>query len=199
MNLSLLKNPFIRYAGGKAVFIGLVILVASAGLASLFNLHYDGLLDAHYSPDSTPAFLNSILEQVINALSFLLVFYPIALMMGARNTRLVDLTGTYLVSRAPLLLLPLLNINQIMSNIGVQMIDNVQSGNDLMPKLSGNDWLIFGLNALIMIAAIALYIHFLFQAWRTCTNIKGTRLIISFISGLFTAEIISKIAHIYLF
>lgn len=181
-----LKNPFEYIAGAQALLFGFVFFLISIALGISFNARFDGLLNLHFVENTTAYQL--IKDQAINALSLLVIFYIIAMILGTRQTRLIDLAGTILLAMAPFSLTPLLNINNVMYDTSMTMVKQAQSSTPMEGLNIG--WLVFSL--VIILLAIVWVVALMFQAYKICTNFKGSKLTLSFIIGLVTAAILSK-------
>lgn len=187
----LLFSPFRRIAGAKALLAGFGVLLVSAFLASLFGLRYDGAIDAHFAPSGQKVpFLTSVVEQFVNIICISLFFYISALFAGAKKIRPIDMMGTISLARFPYMFLPLLNVGGFVSGLTESML-NISNEEDGLAALQ--DLNIIGLLVLsipliaLVVWAIALYVN----AYRVSTNLKGSKMVVSFILGLLTAEIVS--------
>src|SRR5512140_369351 len=103
---SWLFNPFLFIAGFKALIIGLVIIVAASLLGSLGNIHFDGVLDAHYGP-AWPMWV-LIVGGLIDWLSLALVLAIFAVIMWHKTSRFIDIIGTQALARWPSIIVSLL-------------------------------------------------------------------------------------------
>jgi hypothetical protein len=187
----LLFNPFKRIAGVQALMAGLGILLISALLASFFGLRYDGAIDAHFVASGLKvSFLTSVAEQLVNVLCISLFLFIAAFVAGARNTRPIDMLGTISMARFPYMFLPLLNIGGFFSGLSESML-NISSEDDALLVLQDTNtiWLIILSIPLIALVvwAIALFLY----AYKVSANLKGSKMVVSFIVGLLVAEIVS--------
>jgi hypothetical protein len=185
----LLFNPFEKIAGKEALYIGIAIAVIAAVIASLTSTRFDGVIDLHFVFGDVPL-TTAITDQLINLGSLFISFYLMAIAFDARHTRPIDLIGTLAMARAPFLLAPLVNITGIMSNFSRQF-ENPSA--QQLAEITPNDLLPLLPMLLVIIVLSIWMIALSFNAWKVSTNLKGTKLIVSFIIGLITAEILSKI------
>lgn len=186
--MKMLFNPFERYAGVQALTAGAVIALLAALGASFFQTRFDGVLDAHYVSGDVE-FITALSDQLINASCAFIIFYVMAVILGARGLRPIDMLGTLMLARAPFVLMPLANIGGFMTAQGEAVMEGI-GADPLNPDLG----LLLGmlpvliLSLLLMIWMIALF----FNAWKVCTNFKGVPLIGGFIAALILAEALSK-------
>lgn len=186
--MKMLFNPFERYAGLQALTAGAVIALLAALGASLFQTRFDGVLDAHYISGEVD-FVTALSDQLINPACAFVTFYLLAVILGARGLRPVDMLGTLMLARAPYVFMPLANIGGYMSAQGEAVMKSVESdplNPDLGPILAMLPVILVSL--VLMIWMIAL----IFNAWKVCTNFKSARLIGGFIAALILAEALSK-------
>lgn len=186
---TLLFNPFIKIAGAKALGIGLIFIIISSILAYLFQTHFDGVLDAHFG-EITQWWI-PLAENGINILSVFVILYPMAALLTKGRIRWIDILGTTVLARFPLILMPLGNIGSTMQHMGEEFLKNKGE----MPEFNfSTGQLIFIIVFTIFsIALLVWYVALLFKAYKVSSNLKQGKLIISFIAGLLLAEIISKI------
>lgn len=187
--MKMLFNPFERYAGLQALTAGAVIALLAALGASLFQTRFDGVLDAHYITGDVE-FVTALIDQLINISCAFVAFYLLAVILGVRGLRPVDMLGTLMLARAPYALMPLANIGGYMSAQGEAVLKSVES-DPLNPDLGP----IFAMLPVILVSLVLVIwmIALLFNAWKVCTNFKGARLIGGFITALILAEALSKV------
>lgn len=190
----ILFQPFERFAGVQALSAGLVIALLAAIGAALFQTRFDGVLDAHFALSGV-SFETVIADQAVNLISLFAVFYGLAVILGARGMRPVDMFGTLAAARAPYVLIPLCNIGGFMSS----RVNDVAAGIEadplnpnLEPLLGMLPVLLFTLTVLVWMVALS------FNAWKVCTGFKGFRLIGGFIGAFILAEAFSVITIYFL-
>lgn len=189
----LLFNPFKRFAGVQALLAGIAILLLTALLASSFGLRYDGAIDAHFvSAEKKVTFLTSVLEQLTNIITVSIFLYLAAFVAGARHTRPIDVVGTIALARFPYMFIPLLNIGGFFSNISFAA-ENINNQEDALAMFQDTNLVMLLLLSIPIIALVVWFVALLFNAYKVSTNLKGSKLIASFIVGLLLAEIVSII------
>lgn len=182
-------NPFEKIAGWKALFIGLLVLIVQAGLASKASVHYDGILDMHISEVS---FIASLLELLTNLLCLVLFMYLAGVLASKSKIRFIDVAGTMAFARIPYALAALatmmLPVKQLVSNLREYYIEK---NPDLIP--TPHEWMILLLYGLIILFFLIWMITWIYQAFKVACNAKGSFATFTFILGLLFAEISSKL------
>lgn len=176
-----LFNPFKKLAGGKALGIGLAILLLTAFVASFSHCHFDGALDAHVGAE-TPAwvyYLEALIAWGITAL----VFYGTGVIFSASKVRLIDVLGTTALARYPFLFMALISF----------AMPTMRP--DELPDFTPS----FVLVTIVMVLLSIWYIALLYHAFSISCNLKKNKGIWAFIGALIVAEIISKIIFHYLY
>jgi hypothetical protein len=169
--------PFTYIAGWKALIIGFLFFIITSLIGYYTNIHFDGPINLHCG--LTLPFYFYLLENTIAWLSMVIVFYVFGLMLSKSAFRLIDIAGTIALARAPIAL----------TSLGIlPWFKFLNTTSMLFIPFSF-------LYTLPVIWIIILYYH----AYGISCNLKGIKLIISFIAGIFLAEIISKIAVVHLY
>ena len=179
-------TPFKYIAGGKALLIGVAVMALVSVLGYLSGVHFDGVLDIHFSLKGT--YLVHALYQVTTWFILLLVLYITARIMSKSEVRIIDLAGTIAVSQAPLILMALCGfIPAFHLDFG-----DMSDLDELMVTIKDNIGMIV-LNAIVGLVFIAWTIILRYNAYSVSANLKGSKAIVSFVIALFISEILSKI------
>ncbi len=190
---SWLFTPFKFIAGSKALFIGIVILIALSILGYLGNVHFGGIISTSIADSSSqsPYILHAI-YQLSAWGSMTLVFYITARIVSKTAVRLIDIAGTMAVSQAPFILVALLGLfPEVHLNIGDPNTANI---NEIMQVVKDNIAMIFMISIisiLVMIWSIGLK----YNAYSVSANIKGVIGGVSFTIGIIICEILSRIIN----
>lgn len=180
-----LFNPFVRIAGATSLVGGLVVIGIGGLAAAAAGIRFDGLLDMH-SVHSVPVWL-PILEGLLNWITISLLFVLIAQFFGgSRRVRLIDITGTQALARAPLL-----------PAAAVCMLPSIRNSlAELPPALQTNDFAAVSggvlLAGLTMLAGIVWTVVLMWNAFSVSCNIKGGRSIALFIVAVVIGELATK-------
>lgn len=96
---TLLFNPFLRIAGGKALACGFAGIVISTVIAYVAGVHYHGLL--HYGGAPNSAWWCFAIEHLMVWLVPALLFYIGGLLFSPSRIRLLDVMGTVAFAQIP--------------------------------------------------------------------------------------------------
>ncbi|MDR1763392.1 MAG: hypothetical protein LBR64_05510 [Dysgonamonadaceae bacterium] len=193
---SLVVNPFERVAGAKSLIIGLAVMVAAGFVGTFSATYFDGVLDAHVGASSN--FLHSFVCLAIDWAALAVVF-GISAVIFARNSRLIDLFGTFALAQTPRLLMAfcgfllpqsIVELNKAAETEPLESV--IASAQTIMsqPGVLAALTLFAALSIVLIAWLVALY----YNAFRISTNLKQPKIVIIFILGLLVAEVVSNIA-----
>ncbi len=175
----LLVNPFTRIAGWQAFGLGLLFLALMGFVGSSSGVAFDGVFDMHL-------FENSVLQAFtflgIDVLSLVLVMWVVGL-FTSKNFRFIDILGTMVLAKAPFLILAVYGYFVTAPDLNAIMKDP----NVILQSTS------FLIMMILTMPIMAWGIALIFNALKVSCDLKGSRLTIAFIIGLFVSEIIAKI------
>ena len=186
MKVRLIFNPFERIAGWQALLAGWGLMLLTAGLATVSDLRFDGVLDAHFFPGTE--WWQPFTDHAVNWITLTVVFSLAALLFGRSRFRLVDVAGTMALARAPLLLASLAGLPGVVSAFFIETPRIDSTAILAMPAF----WLTI-LLALLMIWAAVWSAILIYNAWSISANVRGTRAGVVYAFALLVAEIGSKI------
>ena len=190
-----LFNPFKFVAGFKALVIGLVFVVAASLLGSLGNIHFDGVLDAHYGP-AWPIWA-FIVEGLIDWLSLALILAIFAVILWRKTSRFIDVVGTQALARWPSLVVSLILLCGAYKRAINEVVAQAQQGGGLA-ALNAVDMTALIVISVLLIAFVVWMVALMYLAFSISCNAKGAKAAIVFIVALVLGEVISKIALIQL-
>ncbi|MES2480238.1 MAG: hypothetical protein V4561_14205 [Bacteroidota bacterium] len=174
-----LFNPFLRIAGFRSLWIGLVVLILVSGLAVFCHCHFDGALDVHIGAKSPTWFYFA--ENFIAWISLFVTLYVAGRFSSKSKIRVVDVAGTVVLARWPMIFVVL---------AAFIIKDTPITAHDITAPL-----IVFGFISMVFsISMIAL----LYNAYSVSCNVKGSRATLSFIIAIIVAETISKLIIINL-
>jgi hypothetical protein len=188
---SWLFNPFRFVAGFKALLTGIAFIIVASLLGRMGNIHFDGVLDAHFGR-AWPAWA-FIAEGIIDWLSLALVLAIFAAIMWPATSRFIDVVGTQALARWPsLLLVGLLQIpayGRVLNDVSAQAR---QGGG--VPTLSPADMIILVGISLCLLPVLVWIVALMYRAFAVSCNAKGAKAVIVFIVAIVLGEVISKTA-----
>ncbi|HLP56399.1 MAG TPA: hypothetical protein VK151_15285 [Fluviicola sp.] len=183
---TLLLKPFERYSEKQLLLIGFLAFAVGIVLAKLFNTHFDGVLDTHFSDNvswAQSAFNNSVNVIVLTLMLFL------AGKIINRKTRLVDLLAAVLIARIPFYPLVFCNIGNKAFSSGDQILKSMQ----YQTSIPASTIVLLVVIVVITLALLVWSISLLYNGYKVAVNGKGAKAVVLFIVAVFIAEIVSKL------
>lgn len=178
---NLTVNPYRRIAGWEAALSGLLILLIATLTGKYSSTVFDGAIDLHLVQHTDFSFAFG--SMAIGIVSLIAVM-SLAGYIAAKGFRLIDMAGTILLSKAPLLLASLAGFLTTVPNP-----EDMQKNPAMLLQSSS-----FLLVTFLLILPLSVWsIVLLFNAFKTVTGAKGSRLAVAFIVGLVVAEIVSVV------
>jgi hypothetical protein len=172
MKINYLYNPFTRIAGLKSLITGLFALLLTTYLSFWTGTHFNGLSNIDFAKDS--GFIFFLVEHLSSWISISIFFYLSGLFLSKSKIRVIDILGTLLFARIPLIITPLIRIFPFFQSFVFQ---------------SWEMYLILGIYLFSLIWTIIL----LFNGFKISCNLKNVKLITSFIISLIIAEITTRL------
>ena len=184
--LRYIYNPFEKIAGWQALIYGLIIACLSGWIGKQAGLMFDGAIDAHFGNEVS--YYQAFMMLFIDIACVGAVMYLAGLLV-TRNFRFIDLLGTMTLARAPYLVLSL-------SGLFVTIPETAELLANPYQVFTNPGFLVF---IILTFPVLVWVIALMYNAWKVSTGAKGSKMIITFIAGLFVAEVISKILISILF
>jgi hypothetical protein len=172
-----LFNPFVYVAGERALFIGIVAMMATAVVGYFSHTHFDGVLDIHNGRIS-PIGVH-IAEQVIDWLCLTIVLYIGGLIFSSSKIRLIDVAGTMALARWVMIFPAIIGFGIHMPAEQPKMVS------DALKLVTPSMVALSLLDVVFSIWMVAL----LYNAFSVSCNMKGGKSAGVFIAGLAIAEI----------
>lgn len=188
-NLSLLINPFVRIAGGKALSVGLVLFVVSILVAYCGNMVFDGVVDAHFSKDLN--LLRAFVIPTVALLIFIITLYIAGRLLSKSSIRFIDVAGTVTLARAPFLLIALVVLIPGIYEYSVTIANSLLTQN--YSEISILQWVVFILFTVFLMIASAWFVVLAYKAFSVSCNINGSKGIIGYIVALLLSEIVAGV------
>ncbi|SEA46269.1 hypothetical protein SAMN05216365_14317 [Porphyromonadaceae bacterium NLAE-zl-C104] len=183
---NLLFNPFTKIAGWQAFALGMLFVLLTGVIGTYAGVAFDGAIDSHIT--EYLSLKDSFLFLVIAVVSVVVILFIAGLIISKR-LRFVDILGTMVLARSPLILLTIFGLfvtsvpaEEIMANPMVIMHN---------PGL-----IIF---SVISIPVMVWFIALMYNGFKVSTGAKGSKLVIGFIIGLIVAEVVSKVLIFQIF
>ena len=189
MESSLLLNPFQKIAGGKALVIGMMILVAMSYIGVMAKVYFLGPLTAiNHSilakQTMDIGFLLLAYQNIVCWLVLSALFVIAAKILQKKQLRIIDFLGTVSLARFPLLLVTIITSITRMVNPAIVDIDMSKG----IPLHSSIGAYIFGVVAMILLVwQIITY----FYAMKESSGLVGKKLWLGYIIPIIAGEFIA--------
>lgn len=167
-----LYNPFTQIAGFKSLLLGSIGLMSTTIIAYKTGTHFNGLLNIDFAKDSD--YWVFLTENVSNWIFLSTFMYLSGIILSKSKIRAIDILGTALLSRIPLIIAPLIRTIPIFQSFAFQ---------------SWEMYFVTGVYLISLIWTIAL----LFNACKISCNLKNEGLVVSLIVCLVISEVCTKI------
>lgn len=188
--LTLLINPFVYLAGGRALLLGLAVIALAALAAFFSHAHFDGVLDTHVGA-AAPLWL-FFAEGLVDWLCLAAAIFIAGKIISRTAFRFVDVLGTQALARWPTVFISLLVLPGAFHRFSTELphqLTQLQSGKF---ELNVADAAVFGIVVLLLIPLTCWTVALMYQSFRVCCNVKGGKAIGAFVVALIAAEILSK-------
>lgn len=191
--LSLLINPFVRIAGEKALFVGLIVFAITIIVAHSGNIIFDGIINSHIS--NNESLLWSFFVATVALIIFVIVLYLTGCLLTKSSIRFIDVARTVTLARAPFILVSLIVLVPGMYDCNMQVRENLLTRTVL--EISVYQWFIFCLFLLVSLIASIWFVVLSYRAFSVSCNVRGAKAVISFIGAFLFSETVAVIV-IYL-
>ena len=183
---SLLINPFNRIGGWKAFLIGFAIILITTAVSYLGGVTPIGLLSV--KPMGDIGIFAILTCQLLTLVVFMAVTYITAL-ISTKHVRFQDVLGITTLAQAPVLLL--VAIAPLFKDITESVLNAIRNNEPItLDYLHPSSYVFFFLMAIVAVAIVIWNIAVLYNAFRTLTDLKGTKGAIIFIVIVFLCDLI---------
>jgi hypothetical protein len=183
-----LFNPFKFIAGSKSLVVGLIIIVSTSIVGYFSHTHFPDVISVKIGFEMPITYF--LFQGLLNWLVLSTVFYIAAVVFSKSSIRIIDIYGTQAFARAPYFLAAFTGFSNSLNNFGKYILwAMLQQGESI--HLSAFE---IALAILVLLTTVLLtvwMITLMFNAFKVSSNIKGTKLILIFISGLLISIIIT--------
>ena len=172
MNQKILYNPFYYIAGTKSFLVGIVGLLLISYLAYYTGTHYNGILNIEFAKDSDLWVF--LLENITFWFILSTLLYIAGIIFSESKIRPIDIYGTTLIARFPLLITPVIRIIPVFHSFVYKSVTMY-------------------LLICIYLVSLTWMVTLLLNAFKITCNLKNEKFIISFIVSILLSEILTKI------
>ena len=176
-----------KFSERNLLIIGVLSVLAGSLVGKYFSVTYDGIFDAHSSPNT---FINSLKENAINILTVFVLLVILGKVIYPK-TRFIDIINISLIYRIPIYISsPLISL-PLFDKISEQVLNNKDHLENL--KFDTMDLISIMVVSSILMIFLIYAIVLLVNGFRTATNLKKWQYYIYFAVVLIIAEVLSKV------
>lgn len=183
--LTLCLNPFVKIAGGKALFWGLLGVIVATAVSFYSGYHYHGLL--HFGPAPNDAWWCYVVEHLVVWLVPALLFYIGGLLLSTSRIRIVDVFGTVAFAQLPFILMNLFTLLPPMQQLKTFDFDLPPSQLLNQPGLLVSIW--FSLISIIFLVWVLVWMY---NALKVSCNLKGTKLGVLYTIAIIGGDVLCR-------
>jgi hypothetical protein len=183
--------PFAFIAGGQALAWGLVAILMAGLIAYAGGTQFNGVLDAQNG--RTLSLAGSLLEGFSDWLCLAVTVALTGKVASRTSFRLLDVLGTQALARGPTVFVALLTLPPAFNSYSRTLLAHLTS-DPLVPPPINSSAVYFLVASLLMLPFLIWEIVLMYQAYAVSCNVRGWKAVLSFVSALILAEILSKLA-----
>lgn len=191
----ILFNPFEKIAGLKSLLLGLAIMLLTSAIAYFSNTRFDGVIDVH-SGDKVDYYYY-LVDGLVAWLSMVVIFYPVILFVTKFKARFVDVAGTFLLARFPMIIDALILFYLKNSEVN-KFLESLVLKTNVVYNIQVMDWMLFVGSMLLMIMSTVWFVALCYNSYKVNSNLKGVKAVWIFVVCMLIAEILSKVLFYYI-
>ncbi|MCT4590899.1 MAG: YIP1 family protein [Carboxylicivirga sp.] len=192
MKIEFLYNPFNKIAGGKALLLGLVIIILTSLTGYYSGIHFPGILSVKTCPQLPIVYF--LIQGVLNLAIVSIVFYLAALLFSPSKVRLIDVLGTLALARSPYLLAAFTGFPDSLNQLGYYIQHTFMKVGEPV-TLSTFDLVSAIILTIVTLLLVVWVVALMFNALKVAANLKGGRLTGVFIPSLIISIIIGIVLN----
>jgi len=186
-----LLNPFHYVAGGTALVVGLVAIVAASLVGSVSDSHFDGVLDFHTGAKAPLRMF--LAEGAVDWLALAIPLWLGGMLISRSRVRPLDVFGTQALARLPTVVTALFALLPGYRRFALHLASQFTKG---VPDVQTHaaDPVVFALVVVVMLVMTVWMVALMYRAFAVSCNVKGGKAIGIFIAAVVLGEVLSKVA-----
>ncbi len=173
-----LINPFQYIAGIKSLILGMIIIVTTAVIGYLSKTHFPDIISVKMCYDFSITYF--IVQGFVNWFVVSTLFYLAAIIFSKSSVRPIDVYGTQALARSPYLIAACIGFSNAMNDFGKYILWTLLQQGDPI-EISNTSIAIAILLLVVTILLTIWMITLMFNAFKISANLKGGKLVFSFI------------------
>jgi hypothetical protein len=187
-------NPFKYIAGWESLAAGIVVLFATAGIGYFSHIHFPDLISVKTNP-GLPFYI-LIIQGFSNWLVMSILLYLAAVIFSPSSVRGIDIFGTQAMARFPYILAALSGFSGLLDKFGRYLMWSALNSGEPV-KISSVELIIAVMLLMVTMVLTIWMIVLMFNAFKISANLKGVKLIVSFIVAVIASTIITGMISTY--
>ncbi|HOZ45067.1 MAG TPA: hypothetical protein PLO37_05455 [Candidatus Hydrogenedentes bacterium] len=176
-------NPFHFIAGGRALAIGLAVVIVASLNGSVSRTHLDGVFDAHTGA-AAPLWIYPI-EGLVDWLVMGTAVWMAGRIVSKSRFRALDVYGTQALARFPTLILVLV---PLLPGFQRQLARLMAQDSDVVV----GDVVSFTVGLIVTVVMMVWMVALMYRAYAVSCNVQGRKAVVAFIIACLAAEAASK-------
>lgn len=190
-----LSNPFKHIAGFKSLWIGILIILATACVGYFSHTQFPDLISVKTSPGLPLWYL--VVQSLSNWAVFSGVLYLFAVIVSPSSVRIVDVFGTQALARFPYLFASVIGFSGAIEKFGAYVLwTTLRQGEPVRLSLGESVSAIA-----LMICTILLTVWLvvlMYNAFKISANLKGAKSGVFFIIAFVVSIVVTNVISNYL-
>lgn len=179
-------NPFIYIAGGKALAIGIIAIVAASLMLYSGGMIQNSFIHFGFAKVSL---LQTLAVQIVYWLVPAVALYLCGLMMTKSKIRIIDILGTTAFAQIILLLMIAPMLLPVVQNATVELMTKLQSGDVTQP----DGMIILVASSFWSTLCLIFYYIWNYNAFSVSCNVKGAKAITLFVLVQLAVTLVSNL------
>lgn len=183
-----LINPFYYLAGLKSLILGLVFILATATIGYFSKTHFPDIISVKTCYNFSIWYF--IVQSLLNWFVASTLFYIAAIILSKSSVRAVDIYGTQALARFPYLIASCMGFSGALDAFGKHLLwISLKQGE---PVEISHIQIVIAFLILVSSLLLAIWmIALMFNAFKVSANLKGNKLVFSFIIVFILSLVIS--------
>lgn len=183
-----LFKPFVYIAGLKSLLNGLLIIFATSIVGYLSHTHFPDIISVKVGFIGPVWYF--IIQSLLNWLSISILLYLAAIILSKSSVRMLDIFGTQALARYPYFFAAFFAFSDSMHKFGSFLTWTfLHSGQPVEISTFG---MIVAISLIILMLLLTIWmVVLMFNAYKISANLKGAKLVVSFIVAMIGAMVLS--------
>jgi hypothetical protein len=190
-----LLNPFKYIAGWESLAAGVIVLLITSAIGYFSHIHFPDLISVKTN-FGLPFFV-LLAQGVSNWLILSILLYFAAMIFSSSKVRAIDIFGTQALARSPYIFAALTGFSGAFNKFGNYLMWTALHTREPVQITTGEIALAISLMLITLLLTIWM-VTLMYNAFKVSANLRGAKLILSFIASVIASIVITGIISNYL-